>query len=69
VPILNIKVCAARSREMTRKISTVLSDLTKRILGKDPHVTSIAIEYVDPVTRNMNDFARFPVQVLNPYKH
>jgi 4-oxalocrotonate tautomerase len=48
MPILNVKVSAARSSEMTRKISTVLSDLTKRILGKDPHVTSIAIEYVDP---------------------
>jgi 4-oxalocrotonate tautomerase len=48
MPILNVKVSAARSSEMTRKISTVLSNLTKRILGKDPHVTSIAIEYVDP---------------------
>jgi 4-oxalocrotonate tautomerase len=48
MPILNVKVSAARSSEMTRKISTVLSYLTKRILGKDPHVTSIAIEYVDP---------------------
>ena len=33
---------------MTHKISTILSDLTKQILGKDPNVTSIAIEYVDP---------------------
>jgi 4-oxalocrotonate tautomerase len=48
MPILNVKVSAARSSEMTRKISTVLSNLTKQILGKDPQVTSIAIEYVDP---------------------
>jgi 4-oxalocrotonate tautomerase len=48
MPILNVKVGAPRSSEMTRKISNVLSDLTKKILGKDPNVTSIAIEYVDP---------------------
>jgi 4-oxalocrotonate tautomerase len=48
MPILNVKISAPRSREMTRRVSTVLSDLTKKILGKDPHVTSIAIEYVDP---------------------
>jgi 4-oxalocrotonate tautomerase len=48
MPILNVKVSAPRSSEMTRKISRVLSDLTKQILGKDPSVTSIAIEYVDP---------------------
>jgi 4-oxalocrotonate tautomerase len=48
MPILNIKISAQRSSEMTRKIASVLSNLTKQILGKDPNVTSIAIEYVDP---------------------
>jgi 4-oxalocrotonate tautomerase len=48
MPILNVNVSAPRSSEMTRKISNVLSDLTKQILGKDPNVISIAIEYVDP---------------------
>jgi 4-oxalocrotonate tautomerase len=48
MPILNVKVSAKRSSEMTTKISSVLLDLTTRILGKDPRVTAIAIEYVDP---------------------
>src|ERR1700710_1985647 len=48
MPILNVKVSASRSRELTRKISDILLDLTSRILHKDPQVTSIAIEYVDP---------------------
>lgn len=48
MPILNVKVSAKRSPEMTRSISNILLDLTSRILHKDPHVTSIAIEYVDP---------------------
>ena len=33
---------------MTSRISSILLDLTTRILRKDPKVTSIAIEYVDP---------------------
>ena len=48
MPILNVKVSAQRSQEMTRSISTLLLDLTSRILHKDPAVTSIAIEYVNP---------------------
>ncbi|CAB3792220.1 tautomerase family protein [Pararobbsia alpina] len=48
MPILNVKVGAKRSSELTTKISAILLDLTTRILGKDPHLTAIAIEYVDP---------------------
>jgi 4-oxalocrotonate tautomerase len=48
MPILNVKVSAKRSNEMSRRIATLLSELTTRILGKDPSVTSIAIQYVDP---------------------
>ncbi len=48
MPILNVKISAARSAEMTAKISSLLLELTSRILKKDPAVTSIAIDYVDP---------------------
>lgn len=48
MPILNVKVSAAKSREMTAAISTTLLELTTRILHKDPNVTAIAIDYVDP---------------------
>ena len=48
MPILNIKVSGTKSVEMTKRISSILQDLTSRILRKDPKVTSIAIEYVDP---------------------
>jgi 4-oxalocrotonate tautomerase len=47
MPILNIKVSAPKSPELTRKISALLLDLTSRILHKKPEVTSIAIDYVD----------------------
>lgn len=48
MPILNVKVSAKKSPEMSRNISTLLLELTTKVLGKDPKVTSIAIDYVDP---------------------
>jgi 4-oxalocrotonate tautomerase len=48
MPILNVKVSAKKSTEMTKSISGILLDLTTRILHKKPEVTSIAIDYVDP---------------------
>ena len=48
MPILNVKVSAPKSSEMTGKIATTLLELTTRILRKDPKVTAIAIDYVDP---------------------
>ena len=48
MPILNVKVSAVKSAQMSRDIAAVLLDLTTEILGKKPEVTSIAIDYVDP---------------------
>ncbi len=48
MPILNVKVSAPDSREKTREIAAALSELTATILGKDPNVTAIAIDHVDP---------------------
>ncbi|MYM33083.1 4-oxalocrotonate tautomerase [Duganella sp. FT94W] len=48
MPILTVKVSAVKSKEMTANISRLLLELTTNILRKDPHLTSIAIDYVDP---------------------
>ena len=48
MPILNVKVSAKKSPELTRQIADMLLDLTTTILGKKRAVTSIAIDYVDP---------------------
>lgn len=48
MPILNVKVSASRSPELSRQIANLLLDLTSRILGKKRELTSIAIDYVDP---------------------
>jgi 4-oxalocrotonate tautomerase len=48
MPILNVKVSAPRSDELTRKIASTLAELTTSILGKQPEVLAIAIDYVDP---------------------
>jgi 4-oxalocrotonate tautomerase len=47
MPILNVKVSATKSRELTKQISGLLLELTTRILKKKPEVTAIAIEFVD----------------------
>jgi len=48
MPILNVKVSAEKSARTSRAISSLLIELTTRILHKKPEVTSIAIDYVDP---------------------
>ncbi len=48
MPILNVRVSAKKSPELTRSISGILLELTSRILNKKREVTSISIDYVDP---------------------
>lgn len=48
MPILNVKVSAKRSAELTEKISTLLMDLTSATLKKKRELTSIVITYIDP---------------------
>jgi 4-oxalocrotonate tautomerase len=47
MPILNVKVSARKSPELTQQIAELLLDLTTRILKKKREVTAIAIDYVD----------------------
>jgi len=48
MPILNVKVGAPRSSDLTGRIGEMLLEHTSRILHKKPELTSIAIDYVDP---------------------
>jgi 4-oxalocrotonate tautomerase len=45
MPILNVKVSAEPSRDLTSQINSLLLDITSRILKKKPEVTAIAIDY------------------------
>jgi 4-oxalocrotonate tautomerase len=47
MPILNVKVSAAKSPELTRRIADLLLELTARILKKERRLTAIAIDFVD----------------------
>jgi 4-oxalocrotonate tautomerase len=47
MPILNVKVSAEKTPELTHQIAELLLDLTTRILKKKHEVTAIAIDYVD----------------------
>ena len=46
MPILNVKVSADKSPQLTKEIAGLLLELTTRILKKKPEVTAIAIDYV-----------------------
>jgi len=48
MPILNVRVGAVRTPDLARNIAATLLELTASILGKDPRLTSIAIDWVDP---------------------
>jgi 4-oxalocrotonate tautomerase len=48
MPIINVKVSARRSAEMTTAISRLLLEHTSGILRKKPELTAITIDYVDP---------------------
>ena len=47
MPILNVKVSATKSPELVREISSLLHELTSRILHKERRVTAIAIDFID----------------------
>ena len=48
MPILNVKISAVKSPAMSGQIAAILVELTTRILRKDPALTSVAIDYIDP---------------------
>jgi 4-oxalocrotonate tautomerase len=48
MPILNVKVSAHRSAELSGRITETLLELTSRVLGKRRDLTAVAIDYVDP---------------------
>jgi 4-oxalocrotonate tautomerase len=48
MPILNVKIAAEKSAELTARVATTLIELTSRILKKKPELMAIAIDYVSP---------------------
>lgn len=48
MPILNVKVSAAKSPQLIVQIAGLLLDITTGILHKQRALTSIAIDFVDP---------------------
>ena len=48
MPILNVKIGAARTPELSGRITEMLLELTSRVLGKRRDLTAVVIDYVDP---------------------
>jgi 4-oxalocrotonate tautomerase len=48
MPILNLKVSAAASPELSQTLAKGLVEITARVLRKKPEVTAVAIDYTAP---------------------
>lgn len=48
MPILNVKVSAQRTAQLSERITETLLELTSRVLGMRRDLTAVVIEYVDP---------------------
>jgi 4-oxalocrotonate tautomerase len=48
MPILNVRVGAPRTPELSGRITEALLELTTRVLGKRRDLTAVVITYVDP---------------------
>ena len=48
MPIITIQVAATRQAELTTAIAARVGELTRTVLRKDPALTAIVVQYVDP---------------------
>ncbi len=48
MPILNLKVSAEPSAELSEALASGLVDITARVLRKNPQITAVAIDYTPP---------------------
>ena len=48
MPYIYVKVTAKPDRALSARIAATVSDLTKTHLRKDPTITAVAVDYVDP---------------------
>jgi 4-oxalocrotonate tautomerase len=48
MPYINVKITAKPDVALSARIARDVTELTKRHLGKDPTVTAIAVDHVDP---------------------
>lgn len=50
MPILNVKLSGAPDQYLAARVAAALSDLTARILHKDPGLTAVAVSFVPAET-------------------
>lgn len=48
MPILNLKISGEPSPDLTQKVATTLVELTAQILHKNPDITAVAIDFINP---------------------
>jgi len=48
MPYIHIQVSGASDAGLAGRVATTATELTARLLGKDPAVTAVAIDFIDP---------------------
>lgn len=48
MPILQVKISAAPSPALSQRVAAALGELTARLLHKQPDLTVVTVDYVDP---------------------
>jgi 4-oxalocrotonate tautomerase len=48
VPMISVQLGVQRSPGLSAKVARLVTDVTAKVLHKDPHVTAVAIQYIDP---------------------
>ena len=48
MPIINVNVAAKPSKELSRAIAEKVTAITQAELRKDPTITAVAVQYIDP---------------------
>lgn len=47
MPFIHIRISGAADAELTQRVARQASELTARLLGKDPALTAVAVEFID----------------------
>src|SRR5262245_52241835 len=48
MPYIDIRVSGAADDELARRIGLRASELTARLLGKDPQLTAVVVDFIEP---------------------
>jgi 4-oxalocrotonate tautomerase len=48
MPYIDIRISGVADDELTRRVANRASELTARLLGKDPQLTAVVVDFIEP---------------------